>query len=86
MLSHIEPHLIIQGTLYTLMIFSVLTWTLILFKIWQFGKNSYYNRRFNNAFWDAPDLAAAKNLAETVTRGPQARIAGNYPANTLTHL
>jgi len=72
---HIEPHLIIEGTLYTLLIFSVLTWTLILFKLWQFSKNSYYNRRFNKAFWDAPDLATAKSLPKTVSRGPQARLA-----------
>ncbi|MFZ2169352.1 MAG: MotA/TolQ/ExbB proton channel family protein [Methylococcaceae bacterium] len=72
---HIAPQLIIDGTLYTLLTFSVLTWTLILFKLWQFSKNSYYNWRFHNAFWDAPDLATAKNLPETVTRGPQARIA-----------
>ncbi|MEI6068637.1 MAG: MotA/TolQ/ExbB proton channel family protein [Methylococcaceae bacterium] len=72
---NIEPHLIIEGTFYTLLIFSVLTWTLILFKIWQFSKNSYYNRRFDRAFWDAPDLASAKKLPVIVTRGPQARIA-----------
>ena len=72
---HIDPKLIIDGTLYTLLVFSVLTWTLILFKLWQFSKNSYYNRRFNRAFWDAPDLATAKTLPKTVTRGPQARIA-----------
>jgi biopolymer transport protein ExbB len=75
MLDHIAPQLIIDGTLYTLLIFSVLTWTLILFKLWQFGKNSFYNRRFSKAFWDAPDLESAKTLPETVTRGPQARIA-----------
>ena len=72
---HIDPKLIIDGTLYTLLVFSVLTWTLILFKLWQFGKNSYYNRRFSKAFWDAPDLATAKTLPRTVTRGPQARTA-----------
>ena len=72
---HIDPKLIIDGTLYTLLVFSVLTWTLILFKLWQFGKNSYYNRRFNKAFWDAPDLATVKTLPKTITRGPQARIA-----------
>lgn len=73
---HIAPQLIIDGTLYTLLVFSVLTWTVILFKLWQFGKNSYYNRRFNIAFWDAPDLTSAKILPEAVIRGPQARIAG----------
>ena len=75
MLDHIAPQLIIDGTLYTLLIFSVLTWTLILFKLWQFSKNSYYNRRFSKAFWNAPDLASAKNLPKTVSRGPQARLA-----------
>jgi biopolymer transport protein ExbB len=75
MLDHIAPQLIIDGTLYTLLIFSVLTWTLILFKLWQFGKNSFYNRRFSKAFWDAPDLASAKSLPGSVTRGPQARLA-----------
>ena len=82
---HFEPHLIIEGTLYTLLIFSVLTWTLILFKIWQFSKNSYYNRRFSKAFWNAPDLASAKNLPKTVSRGPQARLANegfNWPKNS----
>jgi biopolymer transport protein ExbB len=72
---HIAPKLIIDGTLYTLLAFSVLTWTLILFKIWQFGKNSYYNRRFNNTFWEVSDLTSAKILPISVTRGPQARTA-----------
>lgn len=73
---HIAPKLIIDGTLYTLLVFSVLTWTLILFKLWQFSKISYYNRRFNNAFWELPDLLSAKMLPATVTRGPQARLTG----------
>jgi len=72
---HIAPKLIIDGTLYTLLAFSVLTWTVILFKLWQFGKNRYYNRCFNNVFWDAANLATARTLPKTVARGPQARIA-----------
>jgi biopolymer transport protein ExbB len=72
---HIEPHLIIEGTFYTLLIFSVLTWTLILFKLWQFGKNSYYNRRFNKAFWDAPDLATANKNSQQ-----RFYLAGRQPA------
>lgn len=73
--THIAPQLIIDGTLSTLLAFSVLTWTVILFKIWQFSKNSYYNRRFNNLFWDAPDLDTAKILPVRVAKGPQANIA-----------
>ncbi|MGZ4968975.1 MAG: MotA/TolQ/ExbB proton channel family protein [Methylobacter sp.] len=72
---HIAPAVIIDGTLYTLLAFSVATWTVIFFKIWQFSKNSYYNRRFDQAFWDAPTLEQAKTLPEEITRGPEARIA-----------
>ncbi|MDD4906243.1 MULTISPECIES: MotA/TolQ/ExbB proton channel family protein [Methylobacter] len=72
---HIAPEVIIDGTLYTLLAFSVVTWTLILFKIWQFTKNSFYNRAFNKAFWDAANLEQAKTLPVEVARGPQARIA-----------
>ncbi len=71
----ITPTVIINGTLYTLLVFSVLTWTVILFKAWQFTKNNYYNRRFNKSFWDAADLEQAKNLPSDIALGPQARIA-----------
>ena len=72
---HIPPALVIDGTLYTLLIFSLATWTIILFKIWQFSKNAYYNRSFHNAFWEAPDLEAAATLPADQSRGPAARIA-----------
>lgn len=72
---HIAPEVIIDATLYTLLAFSVVTWTLIFFKAWQFMKNSRENRRFDNAFWDTASLADAKNLPATIARGPQAHIA-----------
>jgi biopolymer transport protein ExbB len=75
MLFHSSPAAVVDGTLYTLLVFSVVTWTLILFKSWQFSKNSYWNRRFDKAFWDAPSLADAEALPESTFRGPQARIA-----------
>ncbi|MEQ1528200.1 MAG: MotA/TolQ/ExbB proton channel family protein [Methylococcales bacterium] len=75
MFEHIAPQVIIDGTLTALLIFSVLTWTLILFKVIQFGKNRYYNRRYSLAFWDASDLASAKSLPDNITLGPHARIA-----------
>ncbi len=70
-----SPSLVIDGTLYTLLAFSVITWTLILFKIWQFTKNGYDNQRFNKLFWDAPDMAEAEKVPLQSTKGPQARIA-----------
>lgn len=72
---HIPPTLVIDGTFYTLLIFSLATWTVILFKIWQFWKNTFYNRRFHQAFWDAPNLDAAANLPAKLSRGPKARLA-----------
>ncbi|MGH8497573.1 MAG: MotA/TolQ/ExbB proton channel family protein [Methylococcales bacterium] len=71
----VPPALIIDGTLYTLLVFSILTWTLILFKVLQFTKNSIYNRRYIRAFWDMPDLESALNLPNRISRGPKAHIA-----------
>jgi biopolymer transport protein ExbB len=76
MLDHVaHAELIIDGTKYTLYVFSVLTWTLILFKIWQLSKNSSYNQKFNDAFWNVSDLKTAETLPEDVFRGSQSRIA-----------
>ena len=66
---------VVDGTFYTLLVFSLVTWTLIFFKVWQFAKNNYYNQQFNTAFWDATDLAAAQQLPADKSRGPKARIA-----------
>ena len=76
MLDHVaHAETIIDGTKYTLYAFSVITWTLILFKIWQLSRNSSYNRTFNDAFWNSADLTTAEKLPEDITRGAEARIA-----------
>jgi biopolymer transport protein ExbB len=75
MLHDISPAVVIDGTLYTLLAFSVVTWTIIIFKSWQFSKNSYWNRVFNSAFWEAASLTDAEALPAKIFRGPQARIA-----------
>lgn len=73
--SNFANDIVINATLYTLLLFSLVTWTLILFKIWQYAKNNYYNKRFNKAFWEAADLKAAEQLPADKARGPKARIA-----------
>jgi biopolymer transport protein ExbB len=75
MLYHSSPEAVVDGTLYVLLAFSVITWTLIVYKSWQFSRNTYLNNRFDKAFWDSESLAAAESLPETVSRGPLARIA-----------
>jgi biopolymer transport protein ExbB len=75
MLANIAPKLIIDATLYTLLAFSVITWTLIFFKIWQFINNSRCNERFETAFWSLPNLEQVKGLAPDVAKGSQANLA-----------
>jgi biopolymer transport protein ExbB len=72
---HIAPELIIDATLYTLLVFSVATWTLIFFKIWQFFNNSRCNERFEEAFWNLADLKQFKTLSPELAKGSQARLA-----------
>jgi biopolymer transport protein ExbB len=66
---------VVNSTLWVLMGFSVTTWTIILFKLWQFWKLSHQNQAFSVAFWDAPDLPAAIALPPSQAKGPLARIA-----------
>jgi biopolymer transport protein ExbB len=75
MFANIAPEVIVDGTLYVLLVFSLLTWSIILFKVWQYTKNNFYNRHFTGAFWDAPNLEYAKKLPTQVQRGPLARVA-----------
>jgi biopolymer transport protein ExbB len=73
--THIAPTVIVDGTLYTLLAFSIATWSLIVFKGWQFARHGYQDRRFSQAFWAAADLDSAKAIPVITVRGPQARIA-----------
>ncbi len=75
MLTQISPEFIIDATLYTLLVFSVTTWTLIFFKIWQFFNNSRCNDRFENTFWNLPDLQQVKALSPELAKGSEARLA-----------
>lgn len=74
-MSDLLTHYVIDGTFYILMIFSVLTWTLILFKIWQFVSNNRRNKAFNEVFWNTDNLAHAKGLPDEVFKGTQSHLA-----------
>ena len=73
--EHISPQPIIDATLYTLLVFSVLTWTLIFFKMWQFANNSRCNKRFEASFWSLSSLKQLKNLSPNLAKGSEARLA-----------
>ncbi|GAB6140028.1 MotA/TolQ/ExbB proton channel family protein [Methylosoma difficile] len=71
----LAPEMIAASTLYILLSFSIITWTLILFKTWQFAANSLANKHFNQVFWDAPNLAEAEALPDSTFKGSQAKMA-----------
>jgi len=75
MSSAISPNFIIDLTLYILLAFSVATWTLIFYKIWQFYNNNRCNQRFEAAFWKLRNLKQINSLALDEIDGSQARLA-----------
>lgn len=68
-------HFVIDATLYILLMFSILSWTLIFFKVWQFMSNNRQNRIFSEAFWAVRDVEQAKKLPQTLFKGTQAQLA-----------
>lgn len=64
---------IVEWTLWSLALFSVITWTLIVIKSVQHALFGIQNRRFKKDFWGATDLNAAASLEKYV--GPTARVA-----------
>ena len=66
--------LIVQGALYALVLFSVLTWVLIVAKgvqNWRLGRQ---DQSFAQRFWSASSLDAAARLDRDA--GPKSRVAG----------
>jgi len=69
----ITSALIVDGTLWVLIAFSVATWALILIKGIQHLRISHHNRIYSKKFWGAPDFQAAAALEGQ--KGPAARVA-----------
>jgi biopolymer transport protein ExbB len=66
-------NLIVQGALYALVLFSVVTWVLIVAKGVQNWRLARQDRNFAKQFWNAPSLNAAAQLARDA--GPKSRLA-----------
>ncbi len=56
---------IVAGTLLALIILSVVTWSIALFKLWKQVQDGKRKRAFNDAFWSAHDWHAAAEVAKT---------------------
>ncbi|WP_110948591.1 MotA/TolQ/ExbB proton channel family protein [Pseudomonas bohemica] len=68
--------MIVPGVLWALVLFSVLSWALLLIKSAQYLRQKNQNRQFTKAFWTAPDLLTAAEHA-TQYPGALARIANS---------
>lgn len=69
----ITSALIVDGTLWVLIAFSVATWALILVKGIQHLRIAHHNRIYSKKFWAAQDFQAAATLTDI--KGPAARVA-----------
>lgn len=75
---------IVAATLWLLIAFSVLSWTLIVMKGWLQFRLSRQNSAFLEAFWNTADLAAGERVART-SEGPLAQV-GRTGFDTLRQL
>ena len=65
---------IVATTLLVLIMFSVATWSIILFKLWKQIQDGKPKRAFNAAFWSARDWGSAAQVAQN-SSGDMARLA-----------
>ncbi|MEN9726556.1 MAG: MotA/TolQ/ExbB proton channel family protein [Pseudomonadota bacterium] len=72
MLANMSSDGVVTLTLYALILFSVATWTVVLYKVIQHLRASLRNRAYIQAFWAAPNLPTARALA--LAPGPASRI------------
>jgi biopolymer transport protein ExbB len=73
-MPHLTSAVIVQCTLFVLIGFSIITWSLIVYKSWSFWRSSRSNDAYARAFWGAADLAMIHRLGDD-TSG-LSRIAG----------
>lgn len=73
--QHIDPSSIVDATLYTLLAFSIITWVVILYKLWQFSRTKQFNHEYSAKFWEAKDLVSAQKLTDELQQATKARVA-----------
>lgn len=72
-MSTLAPQLIVEGTLWALLGFSLLTWTVIIAKTLQYIGVSVQDKHFAEHFWQASHLGQAAQIK--ATRAPLHKIA-----------
>ncbi len=62
-ISSTSSDLIVDGTLWALVAFSITTWTLIFYKVRQHIQINVHNKKFLKQFWSSKDLLSAAKVA-----------------------
>ena len=65
---------VVKGVMFILLSFSVLSWAIIIAKFRQLSRAQRENIEFFRLFWDAPDLAAARQATSHLSFSPAANI------------
>ena len=73
-ISLVSSSPIINATLGLLILFSIITWSLIAIKLWQYWRDGKDNRVFNESFWAAGEWQQAARISEEMP-GKQAHLA-----------
>lgn len=73
-MSNLSPELIVDGTLWALLAFSLLTWTVILKKGWQLARVARHDKQFALRFWQSASMGDAARVSNP--HSPLAKLAG----------
>jgi biopolymer transport protein ExbB len=65
---------IVYGTLILLIVLSIVTWSIALFKLWKQWQSKKYDREFIDRFWSVREWGEAEKVAQD-SRGEIARLA-----------
>ncbi|MFW6113012.1 MAG: MotA/TolQ/ExbB proton channel family protein [Thermodesulfobacteriota bacterium] len=65
---------VVKGVMLILLLFSILSWAIIIAKFRQLSRARRQNAEFFRLFWSAPDLAAARQATDHLTSAPAARL------------
>jgi len=73
-ISMVSSSPVINATLGLLVLFSVITWSIIAIKLWQYWRDGKDNRVFSESFWAAGEWQLAARISEEMP-GKQAHLA-----------
>ena len=65
---------VVQAVLWVLVIFSVVSWGIILLKFWQIAQARKQSEKFITLFWESKNLAAIHSASVNLKASPVAQV------------